>query len=67
MSRRKSAKPRWIRMPLEPTRAMLDGMRGATFLNDGSDLEYYRRYNGLISAVRNTRVADAAKRLRRTR
>lgn len=42
---------KWILIPVEPTKEMLKGMSSATFLNDGSDLEMHRRFNGLLGSI----------------
>lgn len=41
-------KTRWVRVPVPPTKEMLEGMAAATFLSDRSDLEMERRFNGMI-------------------
>lgn len=45
----------WILIPAEPTPEMIAGMREATFLNDGSDLEMERRFNGMLENIPKSR------------
>lgn len=58
---------KYILMPKRPTKAMLAGMAKATFLQDLSDLEMERRYNGLKDAVIEQRGRKVKRNRRRRR
>jgi len=56
VAKKRKAKParrrqKFVRVPVPPTKAMLEGMTCATFLNDGSLLEMERRFNGMLEGL----------------
>lgn len=44
-------KSRFVKIPICPTKNMLQGMIEATFLKDSSLLEMERRFNGMLYAL----------------
>lgn len=52
---------KYVRIPVPPTKEMLDGMCNATFLRDGSRLEMERRFNGMLEAVPKPKRKKARK------
>lgn len=59
---------RYVKIPMKPTKEILEAMATATFLSDLSDLEMHRRYNALVSfTLAGAKQARAAKRKRTAR